>query len=135
VGVKVAESEEHSDKVILVVDDTALSRLGTVALVEELGYQCDQADGAAAALSKVKMNVYALILMDYHMPGMDGIECTRKIREGTSGANSTVPIIALTSDHDSELESRCLAAGMNGFLLKNCDSATFANVLNDFANR
>ena len=135
VGVKVAESEERSDKVILVVDDTALSRLGTVALVEELGYQCDQADGAAAALSMVKKNAYALILMDYHMPGMDGIECSRKIREGESGANCAVPIIALTSDSDRELESRSLAAGMNGFLLKNCDNTTFANVLDNFAFR
>ncbi|MBU6454257.1 MAG: response regulator [Cyanobacteria bacterium REEB67] len=130
----VVESENIVDKTVLVVDDTALSRMGTVAQVEELGFHCDQADGAAAALSLLKSNTYALILMDYHMPEMDGIECTRKIREAESGSSFAVPIVALTSDVDVELESRCMAAGMNGFLHKNCSSESLANVVKNFAH-
>jgi CheY-like chemotaxis protein len=65
---------------------------------------------------------YALVLMDVHMPGSDGIEAARRIRaaETERGARRT-PIIALTANALDEDRDACLAAGMDGFLTKPLD--------------
>jgi CheY-like chemotaxis protein len=68
---------------------------------------------------------YDLILMDVHMPGVDGIEATRRIREGEAklspAARARLPIIALTASVMDEDRQNCLAAGMDDFLTKPLD--------------
>jgi CheY-like chemotaxis protein len=76
---------------------------------------------------------YNLILMDMHMPGVDGLEATQRIRaaEASLGAPRT-PIVALTANAFAEDREACLAAGMDGFLVKPLDRerlvAAFAEV-------
>ena len=73
---------------------------------------------------------YDCILMDLHMPEMDGIEATRSIRaaEAASGATRTA-IIALTANAFGEDREACLAAGMDDFLVKPLDRERLADVL------
>ncbi|MFP3428002.1 response regulator, partial [Pseudoalteromonas sp. SIMBA_162] len=66
------------------------------------------ANDGLGALKTLKNNVFDLILMDCHMPNMDGYECTIRIRESVMGADTRVPIIAITGDAHAEDRQRCL---------------------------
>ena len=73
---------------------------------------------------------YDRVLMDVHMPGMDGFEATRHIRAIEAKAEiARTPIIALTANASIEDRDACLAAGMDGFLIKPLDRERLAAAL------
>jgi len=74
------------------------------------------------ALDAVRTQHFDVILMDVHMPNMDGVEAMRAIRQ-QDGPNSGVPIIALTADASPESNARCMNAGADMFLTKPVVSA------------
>ena len=85
-----------------------------------LGVPVDTANNGIDGLNKWRQRPYALVLMDIHMPDMDGFELTRQIRaeEALSGTGRRTPIIALTANAVKSEVERCLAAGMDGYLTK-----------------
>ncbi|MDQ5933297.1 MAG: response regulator [Candidatus Obscuribacterales bacterium] len=105
---------------ILVVDDAPIVRTGTAMSLTDMGFEVDQAQSGMEALGLVKDTRYAIILMDYHMPEMDGTECTRLIRSYESETGTRTPIVCLTSDDLSEVCQDCLNAGMDACLSKTC---------------
>ncbi len=114
---------------ILVAEDNEINTLLTVSLLKRMGHAVDSVrDGNEALAAWTSKPDYALVLMDVHMPGMDGIEATRRIRAAESKAAPAahIPIIALTASAMDEDKQRCLKAGMDDFLTKPLD----ANALN-----
>jgi CheY-like chemotaxis protein len=112
---------------ILIAEDNEINALLARALLAKLGHRPTlAANGAAAIDSWLAASAagapYDRVLMDLHMPGMDGLEATRRIRaiEAEQGSTRT-PIIALTANASSEDRDACLAAGMDGFLIKPLD--------------
>lgn len=104
---------------VLVVDDNKTNQTLVQKLIEKLGYKSDVAENGTDALNALKQNNYDLVLMDIQMPGMDGIETTRKIRnKSTEILNHDIPIIAMTAHAMSGDRERCLEAGMNGYISK-----------------
>lgn len=102
---------------ILVAEDTAVNQRVLERTLGKLGcIVCVVGDGAAA-LSEVQRVPYDLVLMECHMPRMDGLEATRSIR-ALARSVAVVPIIALTASGDESDRERCIAAGMNDFLPK-----------------
>jgi CheY-like chemotaxis protein/anti-sigma regulatory factor (Ser/Thr protein kinase) len=120
---------------ILVAEDNEINALLARALLQKLGHRPAVAANGQAAMESFQAAhsaglPYDLILMDVRMPGIDGLEATRRIRavEQASGARRT-PIIALTANAFSEHREACLIAGMDGFLSKPLDREKLGTLL------
>ncbi len=106
----------HAGARILVVDDEPMNREVAAQLLAIPGLDvCCAVDGEEA-IARVAAGAFALILMDMQMPGMDGLEATRRIRALPNGAR--VPIVAISGNAFADDRARCLAAGMDHFLAK-----------------
>ena len=103
--------------VLLVEDNSVNRRLAEIVLTRR-GHAVTPVDGGAAALEALRARRFDLVLMDVQMPGMDGIETTRAIRESGAQAGARVPIVALTAHAMAADRERCLRAGMDGYLVK-----------------
>lgn len=85
-----------------------------LSLLERTGATLGSAGDGTEAVRKFSENAYDLVLMDLHMPVMDGFEAAQRIRQsGLPGADA-VRIIAVTADTGGDVVARCFAAGMNG---------------------
>jgi two-component system sensor histidine kinase EvgS len=82
------------------------------------GYSCDIVDDGEAAMAALGAREYDLLLVDCHMPGMDGYAVARAVRERETGGMRRMPIIAMTADARADQRERCLAAGMDDLLRK-----------------
>jgi CheY-like chemotaxis protein/nitrogen-specific signal transduction histidine kinase len=102
---------------ILIVDDNRTNRLVGLKSLEALGAEAETADSGETAIAAAARGGYDLILMDVNMPGMDGMEATRRIRE-LAAPQAETPIVALTADVMTHHQAAYHAAGMNGFVPK-----------------
>jgi signal transduction histidine kinase/CheY-like chemotaxis protein/HPt (histidine-containing phosphotransfer) domain-containing protein len=104
---------------VLLVEDDALNRAIVSRLLDQGGMETALAHSGFQALQMVATQVFDVVLMDWQMPGMDGLECTRRLRAGEGGAQGmSVPIISLTANAFAEDRQACLDAGMDDFLTK-----------------
>lgn len=102
---------------ILMADDAAPNRELVTAILGGLGLSLDTVCNGAEAVEAVRTGVYDLVLMDVHMPVMDGLNATRAIR-AMGGAAGRIPIVALTANIQPEQVLRCREAGMDGHVGK-----------------
>jgi len=105
---------------ILVVDDDETNRLVVRVLMERRNYHVSEAGSGPEAIDLVKTTPFDLVLMDLCMPGMDGLETTRRIRE--DNANPKLPVVALTANTSPQHQALCRQKGMNAVLRKPFDS-------------
>lgn len=110
---------------ILVADDVPQNLKLAALLLEESGHKVTTAADGAQAVDRFKEGYFDLVLMDVHMPQVDGLEAARRIRsfEKEMPSRSSVPIIALTASVMAEDQRAARAAGMDGFAVKPLDSA------------
>jgi len=108
--------ESNNQLVGLVVDDNAINRLVAQKYLETLGYQVESANDGQSAIEMVNQKAFDFILMDCHMPILNGYKATEAIKSNPLKAN--IPIIALTADVTSESRSACIKAGMSPILHK-----------------
>ena len=107
----------YPGKRVLVVEDNPINSTVIRELLEvRLGVKVVEAPGGQEALDICRTELFDLVLMDVQMPGMDGLECTRRMRE--SARQKDVPILALSANVTPEDINACLAAGMDGHLGK-----------------
>ncbi|MFQ5562072.1 MAG: response regulator [Parvularculaceae bacterium] len=105
---------------ILLAEDNQINAVLAVALIKRAGHSVDVAANGAEAVTAVRNAPYDLVLMDMHMPEMDGLEAARRIRKLEDDARDT-PIVALTANAMAHDRQKCLSAGMNDFLSKPFD--------------
>jgi len=119
---------------VLLVDDNAINRMVGRRILESMGCEVTVAPGGHEALETIHQQRFDAVLMDWHMPGMDGLEVTRHIRAG-AGLDPDVPVLALTADAIEGNEEICLQAGMDGFLTKPLDRARLRAALRHWMGR
>ena len=103
-----------NEKKVLLVEDNKINQMITQKMLEKRGISCNIIDNGEDAIEDVKTNYYDLILMDVHLPGINGTEATTEIRK----FNNTVPIIALTAISLNENREMLLSYGMNEVITK-----------------
>jgi CheY-like chemotaxis protein len=108
---------------ILLVEDNGVNRILTSRQVTRLGHQLDDVATGGEGVRAVLDRHYDVVLMDRHLPDIDGIEATRQIRaaEAADPRRRRTPIVAITADALAGHREECLAAGMDGFLTKPVD--------------
>jgi signal transduction histidine kinase/CheY-like chemotaxis protein len=111
---------------LLLAEDSTMNQRIIRLMCERLGYDVDTVSNGHEAVSAAADGpIYALILMDCHLPELDGIAAARQIRQ-LPGLAARTPIIALTDSAYATDRERCLAAGMNDYLTKPLTFAQFA---------
>jgi CheY-like chemotaxis protein/anti-sigma regulatory factor (Ser/Thr protein kinase) len=113
----VRESLKQSNLRVLLVDDQPINRQVAALFLRPFNMQIVEAVNGADALDALKRQPFDLVLLDMHMPVMDGPTCIANIR-ASSEAWSQVPVVALTADAMSGDRERYLGMGMNGYLSK-----------------
>lgn len=101
---------------ILLVDDDAANRKVGSTFLTKFGCKSTVASNGREAVDAVTRAAFDLVLMDCQMPDMDGFEATRAIRE--LPRRGSLPIVAMTANIEPGIADRCLAAGMNDYLVK-----------------
>ncbi len=112
---------------LLLVEDNRTNQEVAVAILTQMGLQVDVAGNGQEALDRLEQREYDLVLMDVHMPVMNGLDAARAIRAGRWG--NQMPIIALTAAAFPEDRRQVAAAGMNDFLSKPIDPQRLAVTL------
>jgi len=111
---------------VLLAEDEAINRIVVLGMLQHLGYQAGSVNNGFEVLQTLERENYDVVLMDIQMPGLDGLEVTRRIRESKG---DDLYIIALTAHALSGDRERCLAAGMNDYLSKPLALADLQNAL------
>lgn len=119
---------------VLLVDDNAVNQLVARRLLEREGCVVVVAADGAAALAELAQASFDVVLMDCHMPVMDGFEATRQLR-ASDGPMRHVRVIALTASVMDEDRRQCLDAGMNGVLAKPIARHAIADLVRELRTR
>jgi two-component system sensor histidine kinase/response regulator len=114
---------------ILVAEDNAVNRKVATSLLTRAGHQVTAVDSGGKAVAASVTRTFDVLLMDIQMPEMDGIEATRMIRTYEQTQGGHMAIVALTAQAIHGDRQRCLAAGMDGYVVKPLDpDALFSEI-------
>ena len=102
---------------VLVAEDNIVNQVVTLKQLQKLGYRCEAVANGKEAIEALNSIPYDLVMMDCHMPEVDGYEATRIIRHNQSSFQN-IPIIALTANAIVGDREKCIEAGMNDYLSK-----------------
>ena len=122
----VLENTLFDNKTVMIVEDNKINQMITKKILEKKKMVCTVVDNGMDAIKFAKEEDFDIILMDIHMPGISGIEATKKIRE----FNKTVPIIALTAITIEENLEDFYKAGFNEFIPKPFKAEDFFEKIN-----
>lgn len=120
-------------RLILVVEDSPTNLMLTRAVLQRAGYDVAEARTAEDALEQLQRARPVLILMDIHLPGIDGLTLTRRLK--ADPATADIPIVALTAHAMKDDQQRALAAGCDAYIAKPFSTRSLAGEIAAFLNR
>jgi PAS domain S-box-containing protein len=103
---------------ILLVDDNTFNQRVGVLKLEKKGHSVLVAGSGKEALARLEQEPFDLLFLDLQMPDMDGLEVTAAIRQRERGTGKHLPIIAMTAHAMKGIREQCVAAGMDGYVVK-----------------
>jgi PAS domain S-box-containing protein len=120
---------------ILVAEDNRINVMLATSLLGKMGHRIDTVANGREAIEALTRAPYDLVLMDVHMPEMDGLEATRRIRhaESTGRRRTRMPIVALTASTAEADRQVCIEAGMDDFLAKPLNPEALRSILARYA--
>lgn len=127
--------QRDESKVILVAEDNVVNQKIATLLLEKLGLQAQVVINGLQAVQAVAERDYPVVLMDCHMPEMDGFEATRSIRRMELTTGKHTPIIAVTALAMAGDRERCIEAGMDDYIPKPIDKERLKNKLNQWMKK
>ncbi|MBT7410554.1 MAG: response regulator [Methylococcales bacterium] len=114
----VANKSSNISAKILLAEDNKINQFLATNFLKLAGYETVVANNGQLAVDAVKKEKFDLILMDCHMPELDGFDATRQIRQLDDNEKNTIPIIACTADALHADANKCKTAGMNDYISK-----------------
>ena len=117
---------------VLLAEDGVVNQHVARGLLERAGHTVVLAEDGIEAVAAYRREPFDLVLMDLHMPGMDGLEATAAIRLYETETGKRTPIVAMTAAALQEDRSRCLDAGMDNYLSKPVDASEFFGLLQQY---
>ncbi len=115
---------------VLIVEDNTVNQMVARHFLSTLGYDCVVAENGQVALDRLAERTFDAVLMDVHMPVLDGHETTRRAR-GVMGI--TTPIIGLTASAMAEDRQQCLDSGMDDYLTKPLELEALSEALSRYS--
>ncbi len=133
-----AKSSSNLDGLhLLVAEDNEMNQFVTQETLKRAGCTCDIVPDGIQVLEAVQRRRYDAVLMDCQMPGLDGLEATRRIRqrESATPGSPRLPIIALTAEAIQGDREKCLAAGMDAYVSKPIKAADLFTAIQTLVGR
>ena len=118
---------------VLLVEDNRVNQMVAKTIIRKLGYEVVTANNGKEAVEMVAADQFDLILMDCHMPIMDGYEASRRIRQNPECDD--IPIIAVTANVMRGDKEKCFGAGMNDYITKPYEKDVLLKKLDEWLNR
>lgn len=118
---------------VLLAEDNQINAVLASTIIRRAGHDVHIARDGAEALEAAAREDYDIILMDMHMPGIDGLEATRRLR-AMDGRMSRAPVIALTANAMAADQQKCVTAGMDDFLSKPFDPEALIDMLSKWGD-
>jgi CheY-like chemotaxis protein len=128
-------SESKHSMNILLVEDNKINQVLAVKLLEKWGHLVTISGNGNEALIALEKQNFDLILMDVEMPGMDGLQATRAIRELEKNTGQHIPIVAMTAYAMESDRLRCLEAGMDAYISKPINIKELFQTVESFYNK
>ena len=130
-----AEPDERTQtrRRVLLAEDNHINAVLASTILKRAGHAVEVAANGAEAVDALRREDYDIILMDMHMPEMDGLEATQAIR-ALDGEEARIPIVALTANAMGSEERKCIAAGMDDFLSKPFEPDDLLSVIDKWAS-
>lgn len=116
---------------ILIVDDSVSMRQMTNMILSSAGYEVVQAVDGQDGVAKMSADI-KVVITDYNMPNMNGIEFIKAVRSGT--VNKSVPILMVTTESEDAKKQEGKSAGATGWITKPFDKDTLLQTINKVAN-
>ncbi|MEM8939221.1 MAG: response regulator [Bacteroidota bacterium] len=120
-------------KKIIVAEDSSVIQNLTKKILSQLNFSIVLVKNGKQVLDLIIKDTYHLILLDIHMPVMNGMECAKSIRS-MGGENSNIPIIAITGNANNYTEEEFEAVGINAFIPKPLNYDSLVEKVKEFTN-
>lgn len=119
---------------IFIAEDSEYNRILFAKMLDQLGYSSTTVGNGEQLLELLDSTISNLILLNIDMPGMDCLEFVRSVRQGQTGADCELPVIALTSNYKESLPSKYKEAGFSDWIAKPFSKQTLKDKIEPFIN-